>query len=1022
MNKLIKIRHIEQVYLTIGMKIHYLTILFWGLLTTSLFAQKYDVKRYSVNEGLPSGQVYDVEFTEDGYVWFASSYGLVKSDGKNFIIFDKKNGLREEIINDIFVDSDQKFWVATYGTGIGILQNDTLIYPKYLDSLKNKSINYIIESPNQEIWFGTNEDGIYTWNESRSEFKVLVPSSELQSKTIWDIYFDDDGNSWIANHGGVTVLDKEKNVIFQIDDKTGLNGSSAYQVFEDSKGNKWIPSSKGVTIIKPDFSFSNISKLDGIDLGYVYSISEDKYGRIWIGTERKGIFWYTPDKVTHITKENGLTSNYIYRLVKDEEGVIWVATEGNGVSVFKDSRFTIYDKDSEYGATEVYGVLKDSKGILWFANEKGLTNYKNGKFTSFKFPEKYKGEEIWDIEELPNGNLILLSYENQFLQFDGEIFSEFLLKGVKDPNYKSDIFIDDDDSILLSGEGGVVVYKNGIIDTIKVEGSNYWASYVNSIFKDSRGTYWFGTEEGVVKYDGNTQVRFNLEDGIEGSSVYEIKEGSLGNIWLGTNRGITIVTNYAGKDSIVNVRSFEIDERYAKETIFLEFDNQMGVWQGTNAGLNYYDLHTWGSKTAKNIHFPLQEFGKGVEFNGSASLMDNDGNLWFGTAGKGVIKFDFVDRDRFPIAGNPPKVFIRDFISNNKSISSKLFENNSKQSASLAHDKNNIEIKFRASNFKDPNRISYRYRLNGFDDQFHFIYDVNNIYYRNLNPGKYEFEVFAKSPNSDWSKSPATVSFRIQKPFWLEWWFLIIIGLVIISLFAFIVKLRVEYFEKIKLSRLVDEQTKELQSGLQEKEVLIKEIHHRVKNNLAVISGLLEMQSWNLENEEAKKALNESKLRVHTIAKIHENLYQNKNLGEIDFEKFLIELRDGIVTTMQVENYNVKVEIEVKCGLIPLDQAIPCGLIINELVTNSFKHAFQDQKEKIIKITFTEDSENYYLSVRDNGKGIDENIFNEDISSLGITLVTSLSTQLGSEIRVSNENGALFELTIPNKNLASSSF
>lgn len=1003
------------------MKIHYLGILLFGLLTTSLSAQKYDVKKYSVNEGLPSGQVYDIGFTQDGYVWFASSYGLVRSDGKNFTVLDRKNGFREEIINDILIDSDQNFWVSTYGTGVGVLKNDTLIYPQYLDTLKDQSVNFMAESPNEELWFGTNGGGIYIMNKATKRIEILDSNVELQSKTIWDIYFDNSRNSWIATHGGVTVLDKDRNVIFQIDENSGLNGNRAYQIFEDSKGNKWIPSSKGVTIVKPDFSSKKISSLNETELGYVYNISEDKYGRIWIGTERKGIFWYTPDKVTHVTKENGLSSNYIYRLIKDEEGSIWAATEGNGVTVFKDTRFTIYDKDSGYGSSEVYGVLKDSKGVLWFANEKGLTNYKDGKFNSFKFPKKYEGEEVWDIEELPNGNLLILPYENPILEFDGENYSEFNFKGMATPYYRSDIFIDDDNSILLSGEGGVIVYKNGTIDTIKVEGSNYWASYTNSIFKDSRGIYWFGTEDGVVKYDGQTQVRFNSDNGVDGSSIYEVKEGPLGNIWLGTNLGITVMNNHAGKDSITSIRSFNIDERYLSETIFLQFDKQIGLWQGTNAGLNYYNLHTWDSAKAKNIHFALQEFGKGVEFNGSASLLDDEGNLWFGTAGKGVIKFDFIDKDRFAVSSKaPPKTYIREVISNNESINFNSTNKSSKQNISLEYNENNIDIKFGVSDFKEPNRVLYKYRLKGFNDGFQYIENVNNVYFTNLEPGKYDFEVYAKSTNSEWSKKPGSLAFTIKKPFWLKWWFITFIALFAMFSIAFLIKIRIEYLEKRKLHKLVDEQTKELQNGLDEKEVLIKEIHHRVKNNLAVISGLLEMQSWTLDNEEAKKALDESKLRVLAIAKIHENLYQNKNLGRINFESFLNELKGGIVSVMST-NKDVKVEIEVRSGLIRVDQAIPCGLIINELVTNCYKHAFQDQEEKTISIKFIEDAKYLNLSVQDNGIGVDDNVLEKSKSSLGISLITSLSTQLKGDLSVENKNGALFRLKIPNNNLVSSS-
>jgi two-component sensor histidine kinase/ligand-binding sensor domain-containing protein len=991
-------------------------ILVFGFLFTSLSAQKYDVKKYTVNEGMPSGQVYDIDFTKDGYVWFSTSFGLVKSDGKSFKTYDRKNGLREEIINNFHIDSQENFWVASYGTGVGILENDSLIYPQYLDSLKSSNVNFIVEGPNNAIWFGTNERGVWIWNPSDQKLKPLELSASLPDKTIWDIYFDKQGNTWISTHKGVVVVDQEENEIFRIDNNSGLNGTVSYHVFEDSKGNKWISSDKGVTIVDSDFSSRNISELNGTELGYVYNVSEDKYGRVWIGTERKGVFWYTPEETIHVTKENGLSSNYIYRFIKDKDGTIWVATEGNGVTVFKDTRFTIYNKDTEFGANEVYGVLKDRNGTLWFANQNKLTSNKNGKFTSYPFPDGYEDEEVWDLEELDNGDILLLTYEKPILKFDGTQFTPFKFEGVSSPYYITDIFQDDNGDFLLSGEGGVIVYNDGIKDTIKVSGDDYWASYVNSIFKDSENTYWFGTVDGVVKYDGKQQKRFNKNNGVNGSSVFEIKEGPLGNIWIGTNRGISVLTKSVDKDSIKLVRSFEIDERYLAETIFLQFDGQIGIWQGTNAGLNYFDLHSWDSLIAKNIHFPLQEFGRGVEFNGSASLMDDEGNLWFGTASNGVIKFDFIDKERYSIFQKAPDIYIRDLASNSNSLW-KAYSNGER--IVLDFDQNNIDIGFGSSNLKEPNRMLYKYRLNGFDEKFYFASDINNVYYTSLNPGKYLFEVYAKSPNSGWSLKPAVVDFLIEKPFWLRWWFIVIIVLFTAFLLAIIVKLRVEYLKKRKLSKLVDEQTKELQAGLEEKEVLIKEIHHRVKNNLAVISGLLEMQSWNLESEDAKKALEESKLRVLAIAKIHENLYQNKDLGKIDFESFLLELKSGIVSAMHT-NRDIDVQIEVRSGLIQVNQAIPCGLIINELITNSFKHAFNDQQEKVIKVNFIEEDDHFELTVQDNGIGISPDVLETSKSSLGISLIKSLSTQLEGSLSIENDNGAVFKLKIPKKVISSS--
>ena len=652
-----------------------------------------------------------------------------------------------------------------------------------------------------------------------------------------------------------------------------------------------------------------------------------------------------------ITRKNGLSSNYVYRLVKDKYGSIWVATDGDGVTIFKDTRFQIFDSNSEYGANEAYGVLKAKKGALWFANSKGLTSFKNEVFKTFSFPEKYKNVEIWDIEELSNGKLALLTYENSLLTFNGERFSEYNFEIDKKPFYNTDVLVEKDGRLLLSGEGGVIFINGRNVDTLETIGDGYWDKYVNLVYKDSKGIYWFGTEDGIIEYKDGKQTRYNKDDGVEGSSVYEIKEDGLGNLWFGTNKGITTFTKRNNKDNPYSIRTFETAKNYLTETMFIQFDDR-------------------------------------------------------------VVKFNFSGETERLELEKAPQLFFNSISINGNEI---ITINSEPQAIELDYDENNIEIDFGVLNYKDPNRVLFKHRLNGFDKDFLSDGDDNTRLYTNLKPGEYEFEVYAKSPNSDWSDEPLTFEFLIKKPYWLQLWFIFVSVIAVGIALYLIVKFRVASLEKKKLKVLVDEQTKELKGALEEKEVLIKEIHHRVKNNLAVISGLLEMQSWSLESEEARKALNESKLRVLAIAKIHENLYQNKDLGKIDFENFLNELKNGIVAAMQVDGKNIELDLIVDSGLIRLDQAIPCGLIINELLTNSFKHAFNSMNEGRIVIKFTENEDYLFLSVSDNGIGIDEKLMESKKSSLGITLIESLVVQLNAELKIKSDNGATFELTIPIK-------
>ncbi len=964
-----------------------------------------------MNEGLPAGQVYDVAFTEDGYVWFGTAYGLVKSDGVSFETFGEEHGFNDEIVNDLFVDDEGNLLISTYYDGVSKFYQDSIIYPKEFSFLSGKDVSSIKQANSGEYWFGTTADGIYIRDLETGELDSLNTSnSEIPSNTVWDIFLDNNGEVWISTHSGVFIVDKSKNFIHAFTQENGLSDLIAYHVFKSKDGNYWVSTSNGITIIDgEDYSARQIYEVADQKLGYVYNINQDREGRIWIATERNGLFWYSEYEEVNIRKGNGLSSNFLYRLVRDDKGTIWIATDGDGVNILKDTRFKIYDGKSEYDSDEVYGVHKHSSGTLFFANDDGLTSYKNGEFKKFEFPKEYSGIEIWDIEELPNGNLLMLSYEYSLFEFDGQKISEYSLRGGKRPYYKTDVLINDKDEIVLAGEYGIQMYTASGVDSVKIE-DEYWASYVNIVHQDSDGIYWLGTERGIVELNNGTLKRYDEDEGVTGEGVYEIKEDELGNIWFGTNKGITIFAKTSDSENPYRINSYTLGDEFLSETMFLQFDKTGGVWQGTNAGLNYVNLHSWDEDgSADIIHYSLKEYGKGIEFNGSASLEDDEGNLWFGTARNGVVKFTFPDSARTVQPDEAPIPFL-------KSIQADIdHEYSDSGLIEFEYENNSIEFAVGAFKYKDPERVSFRYKLEGFDDQLSEATNDRSKRYTNLPPGEYTFQVYAKSHTSKWSEVPASVTIKINAPFWYKWWFWLLIVILIFVIGYVVLKTRLEVLEKEKLSVLVKERTQDLEAALNEKEILIKEIHHRVKNNLAVISGLLEMQSWGLDSEEAKSALNDSKLRIATIANIHENLYQNKDLGNIDFEKFLVQLKRGILNTLNNGQTDIKIQVNVKTGLLGVHIAIPCGLIINELMTNSFKHAFNGRSEGKIHIEFLEEKDQYLLSVRDNGVGIEEDIIESNRSSLGITLVQSLASQLSAQVEVENQNGARFTFKIPKK-------
>jgi two-component sensor histidine kinase len=199
---------------------------------------------------------------------------------------------------------------------------------------------------------------------------------------------------------------------------------------------------------------------------------------------------------------------------------------------------------------------------------------------------------------------------------------------------------------------------------------------------------------------------------------------------------------------------------------------------------------------------------------------------------------------------------------------------------------------------------------------------------------------------------------------------------------------------------------------LEEKNILLSEIHHRVKNNLAVVSGLLELQCMNLEDEKAKSVLVESRNRIKSLALIHESLYQHENLASIHLDNYLSRLLPEISHAYTGISGTVKLEITVASIELELSQAIPCSLLLNELVSNAYKHAFQDRLDGILSIVGSLVDGEIYLLVKDNGNGLPIPTARRK-DSLGMILIQTFVQQLKGRLESRNDGGAVFEIWFP---------
>ncbi len=216
--------------------------------------------------------------------------------------------------------------------------------------------------------------------------------------------------------------------------------------------------------------------------------------------------------------------------------------------------------------------------------------------------------------------------------------------------------------------------------------------------------------------------------------------------------------------------------------------------------------------------------------------------------------------------------------------------------------------------------------------------------------------------------------------------------------------LRIEITERKKAEEQIN-------ASLQEKLILLREIHHRVKNNLQVISSLLNLQSGYIEDKKSLEVFRESQNRVRSMALIHEKLYQSKDLNKIEFSEYIRSLTSALFSSYNTEANRIILRSELEGISFEIDTAILCGLIINELVSNSLKHAFPNGTKGEVYIGLSKTGEKQYtLIVRDNGVGFPPHIDFRKTESLGLQLVTTLTDQLGGVIQLKRDGCTEFKI------------
>lgn len=923
-----------------------------------------DFKVYDETSGLPGSIITAIEEDKNGNMWFGTTWGGVsRYDGKNFSGFTAEDGLAANSVHALCRDKYNKMYVAT-SAGLSLIDNKTVTTVKPDIFNKKNSINAILRDSKQNLWFLTaNELHLYNYY----EWINITQLFKIKSK-VSCIAQDKSGNTWFATESdGLYILARKKDDSYEIVPylhNKDLKGMRIQNIVFDNRNVLWICTyGAGVGRFDGD-KLTFFNRKTGFRSNAVSTVCEDRSGNLWFGTDGNGLIKYNPAPFLYYDNIDGFDRNAIFALLVDKQNGLWAAPFGIGIMRYDGNSVTTINQSKGLDNLFVRMLARDCTGVVWACTAGGLYAVSNDRARKAEF--------------LPAGTM------------------------------PRSIWVDSDNSLWI-GCGGQYLYHYKDKELTQYNDTNgLLHDYIHTLWKDRKGNLWIGTGNGLhcMKEDGRI-ANFKYASGFCNDYIGSMTEDKYGNIWFGTDRCLVRFNGHEFK-------AFTQTDGLASSTIYsLITDLKGNVWVGTNKGLDRIEPSESGEILGIRNYSYYEGF-RGIECNSRAVARDSGGNLYFATI-KGVMAYlpakDLNSENKPLLHITGIKLFSQPYDFEKDGLTTSSWFHLPTEMA-LPYNQNYISFKFVGINLYSPKKIRYEHMLEGVDKTW-IKSGETEATYTNLQPGAYTFKVKAYSTAAP-AFSLVEYPFVIKRPFWRTLWFyLLVMGLLTVGVYA-LLQYRTQKIaaENEKLEGLVKLRTAEILKQKNEIEILFKEVHHRVKNNLQVINSLLNLQKFYIQDQRMLDIFKDCQNRIYAMAVIHERLYETNELSALNFNEYIKKLIKQLGDTYQTR-FLVRYDVEVNVDKLDLDTLIPVGLLINEIISNSLKYAFEEGVERENIITFKmyrEGSNSFRMIIGDNGKGSPVSI-NESHTTFGMELIKMLVDQLHGTIARMPHTGTVYEIT-----------
>jgi two-component sensor histidine kinase/ligand-binding sensor domain-containing protein len=966
------------------------------------------LEKIGIDQGISQNSCLSICKDSVGFYWVGTEDGLNRYSGTEVEVF-KKRSKRNSISNNHILKLatiSQRFILISTKGGLDI-------YDYTFDKIEKNIIPQEIIT--DAILIGKNQVLLSTENGAILELNYLNNKwSTLRrfkgSVSIKCLTIDQSGENLYAGLvKGAFQLDLQTNQKTDIAfDGYSIEDVSVYDI-ETMNGHIYFAGETyGVFYCR-----LNDSKAFKINVDAKTVVSLKRVGDLlWYGGEDVlGQLIESPSgKILHRNYDMEKGSYLITCIYGDDSKEIAVGTYGSGFYLFKETLFSGIHNKFKVGGLNSYSIwgfksknslvlVNGDNGIDAIDGKKNIFDYKLNGFS-------LKGYDVQDYIETSHAFWVA-TFKKGLIKIDKRTTNiEFYDKtgdGLNKicSNKLRKIFIDSKNRLWIGsfGEGfSILNINDNEIVNYKSSNDPNFPNFLFSFYEDVIGNIFIGSYKGLIKYSNGTFKKLELSfNGNTIDFVFDINPINNSEVWLSTSYG---VHRYHIFSEII-MNGYTFDDGLPDNHIYGSVIDKNGkIWVSSNNGLACI------VEDKNEIHLFDETDGlQSREFNGTA-FGKFDQMIYFG----GINGINYFHPDSIQFSNERTEIYLARLSVNYEPYfiqdSSLSYQLNYISELKLNYKQNNLSFDFFVPSTKE--NFSYEYMLEGIDEDWIHSKKINAITYRNLPSGEYVLRIKAKDNKSQQYSKVKELRIIISSPFWRKLWFIILVIaiVVLVGIGLFLNRVRREQKMNAELTKRVDRRTKELKKALNDKEILFQEVHHRVKNNLQLISSLLNLQSHSVQDEKALEAFEKSKDRIRSMALVHTKLYQNQEKDSLDMSDYLNELYDDIMNSFQ-QGTSVDLDLKVDDVQLSVETSVKFGLIVTELIINAFKYGFNFNNNPCLKITLLKKGKGFELILSDNGGGFSDLEKLKSSESLGQEIIEALVEQLNGTIEQYNDNGAV---------------